>query len=181
MEISILWLLFIMAYLIVIQICFYFIVLKKIGREKRCCEKTVGVVKRMSSIYYGDAHTAVVEYFVNNKKYKVVGPKFLGGTCITVKTPSQDIETAFESNLTSKDNLPLYVHTKIYKNSIACKTCSPILELFPIGSDVDVYYNPNKPKEAYVHRFEGISKIVVGIFVGANMLLLVFAFILFIL
>ena len=37
---------------------------------------------------------------------------------------------------------------------------SPLLELYPIGSKVDVFYNPRKPKMAYVQRFARPQKVL---------------------
>ena len=43
---------------------------------------------------------------------------------------------------------------------------SPLAKLYPLGSPVDVWYNPDKPKEAFVQRFEGVNRLLLVLFTG---------------
>lgn len=38
-------------------------------------------------------------------------------------------------------------------NSFVDIVKNPLVELYPIGSEIDVYYNPDNPKLAYVLRY----------------------------
>ena len=52
----------------------------------------------------------------------------------------------------------------------------PLYELYPINSEVDVYYNPSKPKESYVDRNIKSSKLLNLILLG-GIIFLIFALI----
>lgn len=52
-------------------------------------------------------------------------------------------------------------------------------DLFPIGSTLDVYYNPNKPHENYVQRRP--KSIIPLIFIGIAFLFLVASLLVFLL
>lgn len=142
----------------------YFFGLKKLRLSKNCSSHTEGRVVRYSSINYSGIHIPLVEYTVDNKTYKIAGPRFLGAVVKTVSTPFGNPITPFESNLTTRENLPKKLQVKMYKNSFASGTLSPLSKLYPIDSKVDVYYNQRKPKEAFVQRHEGINKWIVGLF-----------------
>lgn len=38
-------------------------------------------------------------------------------------------------------------------NSFVDIVKNPLVELYPVGSEIDVYYNPDNPKLAYVLRY----------------------------
>ena len=138
----------------------YIFGIRPIGKEKRCTAKTKGKVIRPSNIRYGDVRIPLVEYYVGNKRYKVAGPKFKSGAAVSISSPFGNPETEFETNISDRDNLPDKLTVKSRGNSFMSIRKSPLMELFPIGSEVDVHYNPRRPGEAYVHRYEGHSKLM---------------------
>lgn len=130
----------------------YFFYFKNLGKDKRCTKKTTGIVKRPSHIRYGDMPIPLVIYKVDNREYKVAGPRFKTSITTSVSTPFGNPITEVKSNLDTRDNLPDKLIIKTRGNSSIKITKSPLMELFPIGSEVDVYYNPRNPKESYVIR-----------------------------
>ncbi len=69
------------------------------------------------------------------------------------------VKSALETNITSKENLPDVLKVKVHRNSIASITHSPLMDLYPVGTQVDIYYNPEKPKVSYVQRYVGFPMI----------------------
>lgn len=97
----------------------------------------------------------LVWYFLyyRKKHYTVVGPKFSATVTKSFSSPFHRAKTDITSNLTTREDLPSVLKLNLRQNSLAGLTESPLLELYPIGSEVDVFYNPAKPKMAYVQRF----------------------------
>lgn len=139
-------------------ICFYFLGIKKLFKENRCTCHTIGKIIRYSNVNYNGIHLPLVVYYVNNKQYNVIGPRFKSTIVTRISNPFSKINSKIESNLTDRQNLPKALKVKIYKNSLFSTTESPLTKIYPINSEVDVYYNPNKPKEAFVERYEGYIK-----------------------
>ena len=75
-------------------------------------------------------------------------------------SPFHRAKTDITSNLTTREDLPSVLKLNLRQNSIAGLTESPLLELYPIGSEVDVFYNPRKPQMAYVQRFARPQKVL---------------------
>lgn len=75
-------------------------------------------------------------------------------------SPFHRAKTDITSNLTTREDLPSVLKLNLRQNSLAGLTESPLLELYPIGSEVDVFYNPRKPKMAYVQRFTRPQKVL---------------------
>lgn len=157
MNWNLFWGLFTLLFSISCWVCAYIFGFRKLKKEERCNARTVGEVIRYSVINYSGIHIPLVEYLVNGKKYKVAGPRFLSGSVTTVSTPFENIHAQFETNLSTRDHLPKKLKVRIHKNSSMSLHKSPLNDLYPVGSSVDVYYNPEKPKEAFVQRFEGVS------------------------
>ena len=157
MNWNLFWGLFILFFSIICWLCAYIFGFRKLTKEERCTMSTVGKVIRYSAIQYGGIHIPLVEYSVNGKKYKVAGPKFLSGSVTTVSTPFENINAQFETNLTTRDHLPKKLQVRVRKNSGISINTSPLNELYPVDSSVDVHYNPKQPKDAFVQRFEGVS------------------------
>lgn len=111
----------------------------------------------VSALSYGGMHLPLVEYTVNGRLYKVAGPKFRSYSKRIVSTPFKSIQTEYETNLMTRESLPLCLKVRIQRNSFISVQHSPLFELYPVGSFADVFYNPKKPKEAFIQRNEGIS------------------------
>lgn len=126
-------------------------------KGKCCTAKTTGVVERYSIARYNYVSLPVVKYSVEGKEYSVVGPTFKGGIRFTKSSPLNPVVNEQKSNLVSREELPDVIVLYRTQNSIANTTIavSPLLELYPVGSTADVYYDPKEPKRAYVQRYVG--------------------------
>ena len=153
MDLNIFFGFFLLAFFIILTIVWYFVAGKKLRMPKKCTEKVVGEVVRYTLASYGGVGLPVVKYTVQGKDYKVVGPKFAIISSVTVSKSFNQIERSMEHNLTTRDNLPDVLKMKIYQNSHVSIGGNPLRDLYPVGSTVDVYYDPGHPKTAYVQRF----------------------------
>jgi len=123
---------------------------KYLIQEKRCTSKTKGIVKKytLSSRGGGNSgvHLPIVFYTVNNKEYKVVGPEYKAFKTVSEATPLGKNNMEYEETgqiLTINRDSNSFVG--IYKN--------PMSELYPINSEIDVYYDSTNPKLSYVLRY----------------------------
>ena len=116
-------------------------------QEKRCSAKTKGIVKKYTLASRGDGiFLPVVFYTVNGKEYKVVGPEYKRYNIITKKSPFSKNEMEFEEkNQIFTIKRTVNSACGIYRN--------PMKILYPLYSEIDVYYDPNNPKLAYVLRY----------------------------
>ena len=131
---------------------FNFFILSNYRNAKRCTEKTEGVIIRYSYTLYNGISLPVVEYTVNGKQYKVLGPKFLYAISNTISSPVGSIVSDVKMDNFEDGEIPQVLRYKIYRNSFISLTKSPLEEYFPVGSRVAVYYDPKKPKHSYVER-----------------------------
>lgn len=131
---------------------FDFFILSNYRNAKRCTEKTEGVIIRYSYALYNGISLPVVEYTVNGMQYKVVGPKFQRAISNTVSTPLGSIVSDVKMDNFEDGEIPQVLRYKIYRNSFISLTKSPLMERFPIGGKVTIYYDPKKPKYSYVER-----------------------------
>lgn len=110
-------------------------------QSQLCTEQTDGIVKGYG--FPGDGKMyPIVEYFVNGSCYKTK-KKFCGikttkifGLHISVKSEAYEDEKGW-----------LHVKTGAIANLRELAE-----QLWPIGSKMTVYYNPNHPKKCYVER-----------------------------
>ena len=131
---------------------FDFFILSNYRNSKGCTEKTEGVIIRYSYALYNGISLPVVEYTVDGNQYKVVGPKFLSAISNTISTPLGSIVSDVKMDNFEDGEIPQVLRYKIYRNSFISLTKSPLMERFPIGGKVTVYYDPKKPKHSYVER-----------------------------
>lgn len=157
MNWNLFWSLYVFAFALACWICFYIWGIRKLKRGRRCSNHTIGIVRGTSAVQYAGVRIPVVEYKVNGRIYKVSGPKFRSSSFVSVTTPFASSTGQMETNLTTRENLPLHLKVRMKKNSFVSVEQSPLFRLYPIGSEADVYYNPAKPKEAFVQRYEGAS------------------------
>ena len=150
---------------------FDFFILSNYRNAKRCTERTEGVIIRYSYALYNGISLPVVEYTVDGDQYKVVGPKFLSAISNTISTPLGSIVSDVKMDNFEDGEIPQVLRYKIYRNSFISLTKSPLMERFPIGGKVTVYYDPKKPKHSYVERplkpgrFAWLTKCAVYLFV----------------
>ena len=131
---------------------FDYFILSNYRNSKRCTERTEGVIIRYSYALYNGISLPVVEYTVDGNQYKVVGPKFRSAISNTISTPFGSIVSHVKMDNFEDGEIPQVLRYKIYRNSFISLTKSPLMERFPIGEKVTVYYDPKKPKHSYVER-----------------------------
>ena len=131
---------------------FDYFILSNYKNSKRCTERTEGVIIRYSYALYNGISLPVVEYTVDGNQYKVLGPKFLYAISNTISTPFGSIVSDVKMDNFEDGEIPQVLRYKIYRNSFISLTKSPLMERFPIGEKVTVYYDPKKPKHSYVER-----------------------------
>lgn len=141
-----------LGFAIFIYFMFDYFILSNYRNAKRCTEKTEGVIVRYSYALYNGISLPVVEYTVNGNQYKVVGPKFQRAISNTVSTPLGSIVSDVKMDNFEDGEIPQVLRYKIYRNSFISLTKSPLMERFPIGGKVTIYYDPKKPKYSYVER-----------------------------
>lgn len=153
--------LILLAWIIGLAIVMYFLGIRNMHMDKKCTARTEGIVIGVSNLRYGEnIHIPLISYEVDGKKYQVAGPKFKSASITEVYTPFGDPNTKCETNLTTRDNLPDKLVVKIHGNSMVSSFHSPLLALYPVGSRATVYYDPKKPKRAYVERYVEMSKLI---------------------
>lgn len=121
--------------------------------ETRCNKKTKGTITGYTPYRTSSVHLPKVEYTVGQQTYTVVGPQFESVISRVKMTPFANPVAQIQTNLTDRQHLPKVLRLTVSKNSILSLLESPLKELYPIGSQADVYYNPKDPKESFVQRF----------------------------
>lgn len=123
---------------------------KYLIQEKRCTSKVKGTIKKYTLASRGGEnsgiHLPIVYYNVDGKEYKVVGPEYKAYITISKNSPIGKNQMEYkENNQVLKINRTSNSFVGIYKN--------PIEELYPVNSEIDVYFDPNNPKLSYVLRY----------------------------
>lgn len=158
MNVNIAWGIFALVWAAVCAVCWYVFVFLKVRRCKRCTEHADGQVVGASDAHRGEVQFPIVEYRVCDATLQVIGPKFRK-TFTTVSSSAFDnVESEYETNLASREDLPQDLYISMPAGSIGKIMLSPLAGLYPVGSAADVYYNPKKPKDAYVQRPEGSAQ-----------------------
>lgn len=123
---------------------------KYLIQEKKCKLKVKGIIRKYTLASRGGdssgVHLPVVFYTVNGKEYKVVGPEYRAYKVVSKRTPSS------ENNEEYREINQVLVINRTANSSIGISR-NPIQELFPVNSEIDVYYNPDNPKLSYVLRY----------------------------
>ena len=126
---------------------------KKVTAGKRCSSKTVGTVVGYDSKHrVGDGYwPAILAYTVNGAEHRVTGPFFKAYMTKSVTSPlaDNDIQVSTENDV---------LRVSYSLNSVASVHLNPYKRLYPIGTELDVYYNPADPDDAYVERVVGVGQ-----------------------
>ena len=165
------------VYLLVFALFFislwYFCFYKQSKYKEKCNAKTTGIVTRYSFVQYNGISLPVVKFVVDGITYKVVGPKFKGSIITNNSSPLKSVKSEYNSNINNNSDLPNTLKIQVKTNSFGHYTKNPLFNLYPIGSQANVYYNPKNPKMAYVERFVSPSKILYTIFLIVGIILLI--------
>lgn len=122
---------------------------KYLVQEKRCTKSTLGKVIRTTTASRGNGiFLPVVSYQVEGKEYKVIGPDFRSIQVIGKNGFWKDNDLFYEI-----DEKKQILKINCTENSLITIRKNPMSEIYPIGSSVTVYYDPNQPKLAFVERY----------------------------
>lgn len=155
MNWNIFWGLYVLIFAAACLIVTYAIGYRSMTKGKKCSMRTNGTVIRYSAMQYNGFSLPVVQYNADGKDYTVVGPHFKAGVTKTASMPWNPVVAEQESNIREDEPLPDVLKVTRKSNSFVNVTYSPLMERYPVGASVDVYYDPNKPKRAYVERYVG--------------------------
>ena len=120
---------------------------KYLIQEKKCTNKVKGIVKKYTLASRGGEnsgiHLPIVFYTINGKEYKVVGPEYKAYKIINKSTPLN------KNSMKYKEEKQVLIINRA-SNSFVGIYKNPMANLYPIESEVDVYYNPENPKLSFV-------------------------------
>ncbi len=117
-------------------------------RRKECITAhTTGKVVGRTSIMYNNLFLPLVEYQIYDQTYTIRGPKFAGCYSSVVNTINT-VPGPNGSNIPLEGELPMITNS----SGNSCPAQKDLNERYPIGREVDVYYDPDDPKEAFVER-----------------------------
>lgn len=122
-------------------------------RKEHFTGHTTGTVERMSNIYSCNIRVPLVSYSVEGQTYKVAGPRFAACTTVFADVAGMQVLST-GSNITVDGELPTVV--KMKGNAAAAQAAME--SRYPVGKSVDVFYDPDKPKKAFVERDAPLSK-----------------------
>ncbi len=138
---------------------------KYLGMEQRCTCRAEGTVTGYTNINYGSQESGVhlpkVCYIVKGQRYSVVGPRYRKYVVRYSADPF-----AHNEYLSYEKNGNLYIERKA--NGTIGIFWNPMQEMYPIGSALPVWYDPEKPKLSYVlrcpkRRFEFWLMLLIGL------------------
>jgi hypothetical protein len=154
----------------ILSICWFFITFKYffkyIVQDKHCTERVTGSVQGYAPTMRSrnvDILLPVVYYTVKGRSYRVVGPEYRGYIVKTVDNLGKDIEIHEDT----EGRLIVLFDTSTFLTM----RHNPIARVYPLGSKVEVYYDPNHPKLAVAGWFCN-RKNMFWLFCGVGCLLL---------
>lgn len=171
MNWNLFWGLYVWAFALACLIVAYALGYRSRQKGKKCSVMTWGTVVRYSALRYNGVSLPVVAYTVNGQEYEVVGPHFKAGVIKTFSAPWNKVMAEQESNIREKEPLPDVIKVNRSQNSFASVNVTPLMERYPVGSYAKVFYDPQKPRRAFVERYAGTMQflsfwlpLVIGIF-----------------
>lgn len=127
-------------------ITYYFGFYRPKYRRQHITHHTVGRVVGMSELISCDVRVPLVEYEVGGNRYTVRGPRFSGRSSFpTANSPMGPNG----SNIPLQGPLPQVV---VCSGSNGIRATRDMAARYPAGRTVDVFYDPDKPKCAFVER-----------------------------
>lgn len=115
------------------------------NKDKRMIEKctlsTKGKVIKYTLWSNNGIHFPIVEYVINDIKYN---QSLKYGWIINKSSSFNGVKTEVENDILG-ENLVINSNTYISTNVLK--------EHFPVGTELDVFYNPENPAKSYVARF----------------------------
>ena len=120
-------------------------------QEERCTSKTTGRIVGYSMVRQGESPLRLpkVEYETNQGTFKITGPEYRS---IVTSSFSSPFRKEQEVNYTT-DVYSQKFRYHIKRNSMMSVERNPMAVLFPVESEIDVFYDPYKPELAYALRY----------------------------
>lgn len=97
---------------------------------------------------HSGVHLPIVYYEVKGTEYKVTGPEYKSYRTVTTSSP---LESNSEVKYKEDEKQRLIIKQKV--NSFISIYKNPMEKMYPLGSEVDVYYDESNPKIAYVLKY----------------------------
>lgn len=112
-------------------------------KDQRIKKKSINhVLGEVVNYSYSQSRAPIVEYEVNGKRYKTA---LRYSVVITTSSTFKPVKSKVKGDI---------LDTKLkIKNNSAASVNTIMQEAFPLGSYMNVQYNPDKPKESFVERF----------------------------
>ena len=129
---------------------------------EKCTLSTKGKVIKYTLWNNNGIHFPIVEYVVKNTKYN---QRLKYGWIINKSSSFNRIKTEVENDV-KEGNLVINSNVHISTN--------PLKEHFPVGTELDVFYNPQNPDKSYVMRFVKNPAVKVLFFIGLLFIVLAF-------
>lgn len=154
--------------LVILSLIGYFAGVRPLGRERRCTGLARGRVVRYAFVRRAGIPLPVVEYEVGGEARRIIGPTFSSVVSTTTSAPFASTIALIETNLKPGRLLPRRLRIRVRENSMLSIAPSPLAELDPVGAQARVFYNPERPQEAFVERHARAERLVLGV-IGASM------------
>lgn len=129
---------------------------------EQCTLTTKGKVIKYTLWNNNGVHFPIVEYIVNDTKYN---QRLKYGWVVNKSSSFNRIKTEVENDV-KEGNLVINSNVHISTN--------PLKEHFPVGTELDVFYNPQNPDKSYVMRFVKNPAVKVLFFIGLLFIVLAF-------
>lgn len=109
-------------------------------KQTQCTKKTTGIVIGYSSMGNKGVYYPKVHFYVNGEEYTGV----LNYSSVWIRSGPRIKESEVVSD-------KFATTLRVRRNSFI--STNPLAKIFPKGTELDVYYDPENPKQNYVHRF----------------------------
>ena len=129
---------------------------------KQCTLTTKGKVIKYTLWNNNGVHFPIVEYIVNDTKYN---QRLKYGWIVNKSSSFNKIKTEVENDV-KEGNLVINSNAHISTNALK--------EHFPVGTELDVFYNSQNPDNSYVMRFVKNPAVKVLFFIGLSFIVLAF-------
>ena len=141
MKINILFFIIFFAIGLILLLISLMFIYKDSATIKRCNEVVKGKVIKYTLWGNNGVYFPIVEYAVNNISYT---QRLKYGWIVSKSSSLNNVKSEVNNNA-EDTNLNISRNAHISTN--------PLKDKFPVGTELDVYYNPENPKESYVLRF----------------------------
>lgn len=129
---------------------------------EQCTLTTKGKVIKYTLWNNNGVHFPIIEYSVNDTNYT---QRLKYGWVVNKSSSFNGIKTEVENDV-KEGNLVI--------NSNAHISTNVLKEHFPVGTELDVFYNPQNPGKSYVMRFVKNPAVKVLFFIGLLFIVLAF-------